>query len=481
MNEDCRLANAIFPAIAVIIFNKCPVPHRQSLMSQYQFPPGFLWGAATAAYQIEGAWDEDGKGESIWDRFSHQPDRILGGATGDVACDHYHRMTDDVALMRSLGLQSYRFSISWPRVLPQGIGQVNAAGLDFYDSLVDELLQAEIVPNATLNHWDFPQALQDRGGWPNRESADWFAEYAIAVFDRLGDRVALWATHNEPWVIVFPGYALGNFAPGIANYSQAYQAAHHLLLSHGKVVEIFRQGNYTGELGIVLSLSHHQPASEQACDRAACDRAQWDTGNLFLDPLFKGHYPEPLMDWLGSHAPKTKAGDFALIQQPIDFLGVNYYFTNRVSFAHHGGLLKLAMEPVSAPGYGRTEMGWGIEPAGLTALLRRLQTEYGNPKIYITENGCALADTPDETGFVADWGRVDFLRSHLRALHNAIAAGANVRGYYAWSLMDNFEWASGYEPRFGLVRVDYETCDRIPKQSARWYSAAIAQNGLPNT
>ena len=447
-------------------------------MSTRQFPEGFLWGAATAAYQIEGAWDEDGKGESIWDRFTHRPYTIQNGDTGDVACDHYHRMPQDVALMKDLGLQSYRFSISWPRILPEGRGAINEKGLDFYDRLVDALLHAGVVPNATLNHWDLPQAIQDQGGWPNRDSADWFADYARVVFDRLGDRVSLWATHNEPPVIAFHGYAHGVFAPGIADYSQAYQAAHHLLLAHGKAVQVFRQGNYRGEIGIVVDFQNYRPASDAEADRVACQRARESAAWFFGEPLFTGRYPVTLLDWIGPHAPRVQGGDMALIGQPIDFLGVNHYTTFDVSFDHRGGLLKLAMEQVSAPGWGRTEMGWGVNPAGLAAVLLDLKERYGNPRMYVTENGCALRDVPDGDGFVADWGRVNFLRAHLRAVHDAIQAGADVRGYYVWSLMDNFEWASGYEPRFGIVRVDFDTGERTPKQSARWYTDVIANNAL---
>ncbi|MFQ5616022.1 MAG: GH1 family beta-glucosidase [Anaerolineales bacterium] len=447
-------------------------------MTIRQFPEEFLWGAATSAYQIEGAWNEDGKGESIWDRFVHRPYNVVNGDTGDVACDHYHRMPQDVALMKELGLQTYRFSISWPRVLPEGRGTVNETGLDFYDRLVDNLLAAGIIPNATLNHWDFPQALQDAGGWPNRDSVDWFVDYARVVFDRLGDRVALWSPHNEPWVIAFIGYAWGVLAPGICDYSQAYQTVHHLLLSHGRTVQLFRQGGYKGQIGAVLNLGHFEPASESEADRAACQRAYEENVALFLDPLFKGRYPETLFDWIGPHASRVREGDMALINQPIDFLGVNYYSTHTISHSLRGGLLKAEPAPVSAPGWGQTEMGWGINPPGLTAVLLNIKENYGNPKMYVTENGCALKDAPDEDGFVTDWGRVNFLRGHFLAAQDAIRAGANLHGYYVWSLLDNFEWAMGYGPRFGLVRVDYEAGTRIPKQSARWYSEVIARNGV---
>jgi len=442
-----------------------------------KFPEGFLWGAATAAYQIEGAWNEDGKGESIWDRFTHRPYAILNGDSGDVACDHYHRMPEDVALMKELGLNTYRFSISWPRVLPEGHGQVNPKGLDFYDRLVDELLAAGIRPNATLNHWDLPQAIQDKGGWPNRDCTDWFAEYAQLVFERLGDRVALWATHNEPHVIAYVGYASGRFAPGIADHSQAYQTVHHLLLAHGKAVQAFRAGDYPGGIGIVIYFGNYVPVSECEADRAACQRAYENMSAIFGDPLFKGRYPENLLEWLGPHAPRIQEGDLAVISQPIDFLGVNHYFTLQVAYHHHGDLLKLSERQVTAPHWGYTSVGWGINPDGILAALLDLKARYDNPHIYITENGCAVEDVPDESGFVADWRRVDYLRAHIRAVHQAIQAGVDVRGYYVWSLLDNFEWASGYGPRFGLVRVDYDTLQRTPKQSARWYSDVIVHNG----
>jgi beta-glucosidase len=447
-------------------------------MSLLEFPKGFIWGAATAAYQIEGAWNEDGKGESVWDRFTHSPYKIYNGDTGDVACNHYHHMPQDVALMKELGLQTYRFSISWPRVLPAGRGPVNPKGLDFYDRLVDTLLAAGIVPNATLNHWDFPQALQEQGGWPNRDSAAWFADYARVMFDRLGDRVPLWATHNEPWVIAYMGHAFGDFAPGLADYSKAFQTAHHLLLAHGKAVQAFRAGGYNGEIGIVLDLQHGQPATPSEADRAACQRRYEMAHAIFLDPLFKGQYPPTLLEWIGSHAPRIESGDLEQINQPIDFLGVNYYMTMAIGFSHRGGLFKYDSNFISAPNWGETSMGWGINPPGLMASLVNLKENYGNPKVFITENGCAQPDVPDDTGFVADAGRINYLRAHLAVAHEAIQAGVNLQGYYVWSLMDNFEWAHGLSERFGLVRVDYPTGKRIPKQSARWYSRVIAQNGV---
>ena len=447
-------------------------------MTQFTFPKDFLWGVAASAYQIEGAFDEDGKGESIWDRFVRWPAHVLNGDTGDVACDHYHRMPEDVALFKELGIPCYSFTISWPRVLPEGRGAVNPKGLGFYDRLVDELLAAGITPMGTLYHWDLPQAIHELGGWTNRDVADWFADYARIVFEKLADRVKLWSTHNEPWVAAFVGYAMGVHAPGICDYSQAYQAAHHLLLAHGRGVQVYRSGGYHGQIGLILNLNGLIPASDSEADRAATQRVHDETHALFLDPVFKGTYPQALFEYIGPHQPEVRTGDTRVIAQPLDFLGLNYYNSDLVAFDIHAGLYKAAMTPYSAPGWGRTEMDWGIHPAGLKEELLHIKEKYGNPKVYITENGCAMPDVADENGFVADWNRIDFLRAHLRSLHNAIGAGANVAGYFVWSVLDNFEWERGYGPRFGLVRVDYDTLTRMPKQSALWYREVIARNGF---
>jgi len=445
-------------------------------MATRKFPEGFLWGSATASYQIEGGWNEDGKGESIWDRYTHTPYKVLKGDTGDVACDHYHRMPDGVNLLKSLGMKSYRFSVSWPRVLPEGKGTVNPKGLAFYDRLVDKLLEAGIQPMVTLNHWDLPQVLQDAGGWPNRDCADWFAEYARVMFDKLGSRVPFWATHNEPWVVAFMGYSLGVLAPGLADTSSAFQAAHHLLLSHGKAVQIFRQGQYKGGIGIVLNASHKVPTSEKEEDRVAAQRAfDYEVG-VFADPLFKGEYPPKLIEWLGPMAPKVQDGDLALIHTPLDFVGLNYYMGFDVAYDANGGLFKFNQVQKTLPMAGYTEVGWGIYPAGLKALLLTFKDRYGNPPLYITENGTAARDLPDDKGYVEDWERVNYIRAHLLAAHDAIQAGANLRGYYVWSLMDNFEWSQGFTPRFGIVRVDYVTQKRVPKLSAHWYREVISRN-----
>lgn len=447
-------------------------------MSSLIFPEDFIWGAAASSYQIEGAWDEDGKGESIWDRFVHQPYNVLAGDTGDVACDHYHRMPQDVALMKTIGLNSYSLTLSWSRILPDGTGKVNPKGLDFYERLIDKLLEAEITPKVILNHWDFPQTLQDRGGWPNREMVDWFVDYAQVVFERLADKVNFWSTHCEPWVIAFLGYGTGEHAPGICDYTQAYQAVHHLLLSHAKTAQLFKSSDYSGKIGIVLNIDAYKPVSEGDEDIAATERVYQESADLFLDPIFKGAYPQELFNWIGSQAPKILDGDLDLIKGSADFIGINYYKSFRVSHSVGGSILKANLIPNPEPGWSITEMGWGIGPSGLTALLLDITERYGNPLLYVTENGCALVDTPDVNGFAADYGRINFIRAHIQAVHQAIEAGADVRGYYVWSLLDNFEWAFGYSKRFGIVRVNFETLERIPKLSARWYSQVIGENAV---
>ena len=442
------------------------------------FPNDFLWGAATASYQIEGAWEEDGKGPSIWDQFSHQPYRIQNNDTGDVACDHYHRYPEDISLMKSLGLQSYRFSIAWPRVFPQGTGQINPKGLAFYDQLVDRLLESGITPCPTLYHWDLPQALQEKGGWANRDSADWFADYAQIVFKRLGDRVKFWFTLNEPHVSSFIGYGYGRHAPGIADTSMAYQTAHHLLMAHGKSVQAFRAGGYPGKIGIVLNLYHYKPDSPSEADHLACQRVYERDNALFLSSIFNGTYPQYLFQWIDTHQPQIKPGDMETISTPLDFLGINYYMSFKVSYDPTGDLMRARAEQISSPGWGQTEMGWNVHPEGLTKLLQHVSSDYTKLPIYITENGAAFPDVPDETGFVRDPARLNYLRTHLTAVYNAIKTGVNLKGYFVWSLLDNFEWALGYAPRFGIVRVDYKTQKRTPKLSAHWYKKTIRNNGF---
>jgi beta-glucosidase len=447
-------------------------------MPEKIFPENFIWGAATAAYQIEGAWNEDGKGESIWDRFSHLPYRVLNGDTGDTACDHYHRMPEDLALMRELGIKAYRFSSAWSRVLPEGRGRVNPKGMDFYDRLVDDLVELEIKPVCTLYHWDLPQALQEQGGWANRDIADWFSDYARLMFDKLGDRVTHWATLNEPWVVAFLGHGSGLMAPGFADTSLAYQVLHHQLLSHGKAMQAYRSGGYLGEIGIVVDIEHTQPASNSQADLEAWERYSDHYPWICTEAVFNGAYPSKLMEWLGPTAPKVQEGDMGIIHQPVDFLGVNYYRGMEVKFETGGGILKCQADHLTAPMSGYTEMNWGVYPHGLWSVLVQIRDKYGNPKVFITENGCAAPDIVDENGAVKDWQRIDYLRAHLSAAHAAIRDGANLAGYFHWSLLDNFEWAQGYSKRFGLVWIDFSTQKRIPKDSFHWYQALIVRNGI---
>jgi len=447
-------------------------------MEIYQFPDNFLWGVATSAYQIEGAWNQDGKGESIWDRYSHHPYHIKNNDTGDEACDHYHRMPQDVELLRKLGVKSYRFSVSWSRVLPNGFGSINQKGLDFYKELVDRLLSVNIQPFLTLYHWDLPQALQEKGGWFERDTASYFAEYAQTMFLSLGDKVHLWATHNEPRVVAFLGYGDATMAPGIADFSKSYQVAHHLLLAHGLSVQEFRKQGLSGKIGIVIDSEHSFPGSFREEDLLAWQRYyEQDTG-LFTDAIFKGKYPELLMDWIGPMQPKVKNGDMGIINTPVDFLGINYYRGVKVSYHQTGGFLKCKTTQETLPMGGFTEMGWGVHPSGLKQVLDNIKDRYGNIPLIVSENGCAVHEYPDESGFVNDQERIYYLRLHLQSVWESIHKGVNVKGYYVWSLMDNFEWAQGYCPRFGLIRVDYRTKERIPKKSFYWYKDLIANSGF---
>jgi len=441
-----------------------------------RFPDGFLWGAATAAYQVEGAWDEDGKGPSIWDTFCHTPGKIANGDAGDVACDHYHRVAEDVALMRELGLRAYRFSVSWPRVLPEGTGRVNRAGLDFYSRLVDALLEAGIAPALTLYHWDLPQALQDHGGWGSRETAEAFAAYADVVSEALADRVALWITHNEPAVVAFDGHVFGEHAPGLTDPVLGSRVAHHLLLSHGLAVPALR-ANGARAVGIAINVWPVVPASDSPEDVAAADRRWQQEAAWYLDPLFRSAYPEELLGIYGRHglAPPVEEGDLDAIAAPIDFLGLNYYSRNVVRFDPGDELLQAS--DVDQPGE-RTEMDWLVAPDGLHELLVRVQREYAPPAVYVTENGAAFADTVSSDGLVHDDRRVTYLREHFLAAARAIDDGVPLRGYFVWSLLDNLEWAEGYSKRFGIVRVDFDTLERTIKDSGRFCRDVIAANGL---
>jgi beta-glucosidase len=439
------------------------------------FPRGFAWGAATAAYQIEGAWNEAGRGPSIWDTFCHQPGTIENGDTGDVAADHYHRWAEDVALMADLGLNAYRFSISWSRVLPEGRGKVNPAGLDFYSRLVDALLARGIQPFVTLYHWDLPQALQDRGGWANRDIVHYFADFAHLVGGRLADRVTHWITHNEPQVTAFSGHLHGQHAPGVHDPVVAFQVVHHLLLSHGYAVEALRDAVSHSQVGVTLNLSPVHPASDAEEDHDAARRVDGMNNRLFLDPVLLGCYPDDTIALLGPLFPPLQPNDLERIAVPLDFLGVNYY--TRAVVRHDPSSPILQASPVRPEGSEYSEM-WEIYPTGIYDLLTRLRANYPLANLYITENGIPVPDVPDRDGRVHDPRRIRYLRDHLAQVHGAIAAGVPVRGYFTWSLMDNFEWAHGYKMRFGLVYVDYQTQERIVKDSGRWYTQVIRENGV---
>jgi beta-glucosidase len=441
----------------------------------YEFSKSFLWGAATSAYQIEGSPLADGAGPSIWHRFVRTPGLTKDGDTGDVACDHYRRMKDDVAMMKRLGLTAYRFSIAWGRVLPEGRGAVNEAGLGFYERLVDTLLDNGIQPMATLFHWDLPAALDDRGGWLNPDVADWFADYASVVYRRLDDRVKLWATLNEPWVVTDGGYLHGALAPGHKNRFEAPIASHQLLRSHGKAVQAYRAlGRH--QVGLVVNIEPKYPASTTAQDLAATARAEAYMNRQYLDPVFHGRYPAEMAEIFGEAWPDWPQQDFELIRQPIDFLGINYYTRNVVRHEETSWPLKAV--PVRQTQATYSETGWEVFPQGLTDTLSWIRKRYGDIPQYVTENGAAFYDPPAApSGRVDDPLRIDYYRSHLRAVHAAIAQGVDVRGYFAWSLMDNLEWSLGYSKRFGLVHVNFETLERTVKDSAKFYADVIATRG----
>ncbi|NRQ33284.1 beta-glucosidase [Nonomuraea sp. NN258] len=430
----------------------------------------FLWGTATAAYQIEGAATEDGRGPSIWDTFAHEPGRTRDGHTGDVACDHYHRWREDVGLMRDLGVNAYRFSIAWPRIQPEGQGAINVKGLDFYDALVDGLLEAGIQPVPTLFHWDLPQALQDRGGWLNREVSEHFADYAAVVAERLADRIPLWITLNEPFVHMAYGYAMGIHAPGQALLLDALPAAHHQLLGHGLAVRALRAAG-AGQVAITNNCTPVWPASDSPDDLAAA--AAYDTlhNRLFTDPVLLGAYPD--LDAYGADLSFVADGDLRTISAPIDALGINYYNPTRIAAPGGPGL---PFADAGITGYPTTAFGWPVVPAGLRELLNTLKSRYGAalPPIHITENGCSQEDVQGPDGTVHDQARIDYLSGHIEATRQAMADGVDVRGYFVWSLLDNFEWAEGYHQRFGLVHVDFETGRRTPKASYAWYREHLA-------
>jgi beta-glucosidase len=452
------------------------------MTSVSQFPPGFLWGVATASYQIEGAVDEDGRGKSIWDTFAHTPGKTLNGESGDLAVDHYHRYADDVALMSDLGLNAYRFSIAWSRILPEGTGRVNQAGVDFYRRLCKELAGAGISPVATLYHWDLPQALQDQGGWLNPDSVSWFADYAAVAKSALGDMITSWATLNEPWCTAFLGHSSGEHAPGLNDTPGSLVVAHHLMLAHHAAIETMRRTATRDEdrLGIVLNLIPAWPQSDTVQDRDAARSVDAISNRIFTEAVFHGSYPEDVLDLFDRYevADRIDLGALKRGVQPIDFLGVNYYNINHV--AHHPGADSMPAWPgswnarIATPPGRLTEMNWAVEPEGLTWMLERIAGEYPGVPMFVCENGAAYPDEVGPEGVVDDVERMAYLKGHIDAVRVAIDNGADVRGYFVWSLLDNFEWARGYSKRFGIVRVDYETMARTVKTSGLWYRDFLA-------
>ena len=444
--------------------------------SRLSFPKDFLWGAATAAYQIEGAWNEDNKGPSIWDTFSHTPGKIFQGQTGDIAADHYHHWKEDVDLMKTLGLHAYRFSVSWPRILPAGKGAINQAGIDFYSRLVDYLLENDITPFITLYHWDLPQALQDEGGWTNRDTTAYFSDYCRIMADKLSDRVTYWTTFNEPAVVVMDGHLFGSHAPGIQDFTAAVKVAHHLLLAHGMGLQAMRNiAHHPIKAGIVLNTADVQPATDSEEDQQAAVRANTFLLGLMLDPLYKGKYPDLLADAFGSMLPPTLEDDLKIIASPMDFQGLNYY--SRVVVRNNPAIPLMGFEEVPMHGDDFSEM-WEVYPQGLGNVLEQVWKEYHPARIIITENGTCVADGVDEDGNVRDPRRLQYIQDHLAQVHACIQKGLPIFGYLVWSLMDNFEWARGYSKRFGVIYVDFETRQRIIKQSGFWYSQVIRQNGF---
>ena len=441
-----------------------------------RFPDGFVWGTATASYQIEGAWDEDGRGPSVWDTFAHTPGKICDGTTGDVAVDHYHRYQEDVDLMAELGLNAYRFSIAWPRIIPEGAGRVNEAGLDFYDRLVNALLEKNITPYPTLFHWDLPQKLQDGGGWANRDTCRQFADYATVVVERLGDRVSHWITHNEPAVHSLLGHFMGIHAPGLTDPMATFQTIHHLLLSHGLATKAIRAAAKTKpEVGITLSLAHVHPAEDTDEDREAARRFDGVFNRMFLDPVYKAGYPEDIGQLLEVIMPKPEPGDMETISVPLDFLGVNYYA--RHVMKHDPDVFPLQAEEVSPEGNEYSGM-WEIYEPGMYELLTRLKADYNPSTILITENGIPVPDGKDFDGKVRDYRRIRYVRDNLVQTHRAIEENVPVRGYFHWSMTDNFEWAFGNTMRFGLVYIDYANQERTMKESGRWFAEVIRDDGL---
>jgi len=449
-------------------------------ISRHEFPADFRWGAATAAYQIEGAAREDGRGPSIWDTFSHTPGKVKGGDTGDVACDHYHRFEHDLDLMADLGLNAYRFSLSWPRLLQQGRGAANGPGLAFYERLVDGLLARGIEPWVTLYHWDLPQALQDAGGWGERDTIEAFVEYTDLASRRLGDRVKHWITHNEPWCTAFLGHHLGIHAPGERDLALALQVGHHVLVSHGRAVPVIRANVVGAQVGIAPNLYPAHPASAQPQDVAAALRVDGYQNRWFLDPLFGRGYPADMLAVYAEAAPQVEPGDLDVIGAPIDFLGVNYY--SRHVVAHAPGEGPLHCRFVLPQGSEYTGFEWEVYPDGLQETLTRVAREYAPRALHVTENGATYPDVVTPDGRIEDEERRRFLERHLMAARSAVQAGVPLGGYFCWSLLDNFEWAEGYDKRFGLTHVDFDTQERRLKASGEWYRAFLGgeRPGMPS-
>jgi beta-glucosidase len=462
----------------------------------HSFPDGFLWGAATSAYQVEGSPLADGAGVSIWHRFAHTLGNMVGDETGDVACDHYNRFRDDVGVMKEMGLNAYHFSTAWSRVLPEGTGRVNQAGLDFYDQLVDELAAAEISPVIVIYAWEMPAVLQDKGGWANRDSVEWFAEFAGVLFDRLGDRVSHWLTMCEPLSIAHHGHTIGALAPGLQDVYTGLRVAHHLLVGHGRVVQTFRQSEAVGQIGIIHGIADIQPASDSDADVAAAKRVDDHFNGLYLDPIMLGRYPEETVKWWGEAFPQIEDGDMEIISTPMDFVGIDYYCQSTVEddpdakgvggegeeIGAAGPLddtlaRMLAVKVVPHQGK-ETGIGWPVTPEGLSNSLEWLRDRYDNPPIIITEIGSAWPDEPDAEGFVEDPDRIAYIRDHMIAAHGAIERGVDLRGCFIWSLIDTYEFNLGYAARFGLVRVDYGTQERTIKASGRWWGEVAAANGI---
>ena len=453
------------------------------MINKDKFPNNFLWGTATSSYQIEGAMDADGKGKSVWDTYSHTSGKIQNNDNGDVACDHYNLWPKDIKLLKKLGVKAYRLSISWPRIFPSGHEKApNLPGLDFYSQLIDNLLENNIKPFITLNHWDIPQGLEDIGGWPSRDMVDAFVKYSYYVSDNLGDRVKNWITHNEPWCISYLGYVHGQFPPGLKdNWPKSLATAHHLLLSHGMSINEIRNNSKDSEIGITLNLSPSTPASKSTYDAEACKFYDAQFNRLYLDPLYKKSYPEDLFDSLiekglirRSDINFIKQGDLESISQKTDFLGVNFYSR---AVIRNNDITEDKNLPIEVTLQEKTDFGWEIHPRSLYDLLMRIKKDYPIEKIYITENGCAYNDAPDKNNIINDSKRIEYHSSHINELKNAIKDGVPCKGYFAWSLMDNFEWCEGFGKRFGLIWVDFESLERIPKQSFFWYKNLIENNG----